>query len=177
MRVYLPATLPLLRRWYDDGRAPVARGFAVTAALRESYRDGDLEELEWVAQQAAARASLELLAADEEAPRRRVVLAMDVPDAALRADPGLVAGTAATDPASVTVTGEVARSQWASVLVDDPAASFPATPDGAAIAGAIDVARRGGGGRSDPEGQDRLDDAEAVELGWWAIQELPALFG
>ena len=80
MRVYLPATLPgladLLRK-AEIGPAPL-RAFAVTPALREWYATGDLEDLEYVAMMHAARASLRLLEADPDAPRRRVVLAADL---------------------------------------------------------------------------------------------------
>jgi len=82
MRVYLPATLPglagLLRK-AEIGPAPL-RAFSVTPALREWYASGDEEELEYVALMHAARASLRLLAADPDAPRRRVVLAADLPE-------------------------------------------------------------------------------------------------
>src|SRR6266700_2042927 len=82
MRVYLPATLPglagLLRK-AEIGPAPL-RAFAVTPALREWYASGDLEELEYVAMTHAARASLRLLGDEPQAPRRRVVLAADMPD-------------------------------------------------------------------------------------------------
>src|SRR3989442_12090545 len=82
MRVYLPGTLPALATVLgraDVGEPPL-RGFAVTPALREWYASGDLEELEYVAMAQAARESLRLLADDPQAPRRRVVLAADVPD-------------------------------------------------------------------------------------------------
>jgi len=81
MRVYLPATLPALARLLRSGEigpAPV-RGFAVTPALREWYASGDLEELEYVAMTHAARASLRMLLDEPDAPRRRVVLAAEVP--------------------------------------------------------------------------------------------------
>src|SRR5215472_3035530 len=81
MRVYLPATLPglagLLRK-AEIGPAPL-RAFAVTPSLRERYASADLEDLEYVAMTQAARASLRQIAADPDAPRRRVVLAVDVP--------------------------------------------------------------------------------------------------
>src|SRR5215472_7806641 len=83
MRVYLPSTLPGLSVILARGEAEPGplRAFAVTPALRESYASGDEEELEYVAMVAAARESLRLLNEDQTAPRRRVVLAMDVPDA------------------------------------------------------------------------------------------------
>ena len=63
----------------EVGEAPL-HAFAVTPALREAYASGDDEELEYVAMPPAARQSLRLLAGDQDAPRRRVVLAADVPD-------------------------------------------------------------------------------------------------
>src|ERR1700689_936998 len=82
MRVYLASTLPGLAKILADGQvgpAPLA-AFAVTPALREAYASGDDEELEYMAMLAAARQSLRLLEADPAAPRRRVVLAADVPE-------------------------------------------------------------------------------------------------
>src|ERR1700688_1934804 len=86
MRVSLPATLPSLVGILAKGEAGPAplRAFAVTPALREAYMNGDDEELEYVAMLEAARESLRLLDADQDAPRRRVVLAADVPDADVR---------------------------------------------------------------------------------------------
>src|SRR5271166_3039275 len=82
MRVYLPSTLADLAPALVAGQvgpAPVI-GYAVTPALREWYASGDLEELEYVAMMQAARASLRLLHADPDTPRRRVVLAAELPE-------------------------------------------------------------------------------------------------
>ena len=79
MRVYLPATLTLVRDLLATGVLPApVEAFAVTPELREWYVDDDSETLEFAALTEAARASLLLLAADPAAPRRRLVLAADV---------------------------------------------------------------------------------------------------
>ncbi|MER6919180.1 hypothetical protein ABT314_09125, partial [Streptomyces spiralis] len=101
MRVYVPLTLPGLAEAYRTGElgAGPLVAYAVTPALREWYLSDDMEELEYAALNRAALASLRLLAADPDAPRRRVVVAVDVPDGTTAVDPdrGL-------DPAAV---GEV----------------------------------------------------------------------
>jgi hypothetical protein len=159
VRVYLPATLPVLERWLATGHTVPGVGAAVTPALREWYREGDIDELEYAAARVAARLSLEQLAEDPGAPRRRVVLAVDVPDAdvVVRDDPR----------GSVTVAAAVPRSAWASALVDeedaDVVVSAAATSLGAAAAG-------------DDDAGFRVDEADATELGWYAVQELPHLF-
>lgn len=161
MRVYLPATLPLLARWLEAGAAPPGPGCAVTPALREWYREGDQEELEYVAQMAAARAALELLAADPAAPRRRVVVAADVADADVA-----VLGDVGAARAAVAVGAAVPASAWASGLVDaedaDVVVGAAATALGAAAAG-------------DPDAAFAVDEAEATELGWYDVSELPYL--
>src|SRR5690348_18170281 len=96
VRVYVPATVPDLAARLDTGvtgRSPVtdagSLAYAVTPALREWYREGDIEELEYAAMTHAAGASLRMLAAlvpREPAPRR-VVLAADVPDRGVRPEP------------------------------------------------------------------------------------------
>ena len=160
MRVYVPATLPLLRRWLDAGQMPPGRGFAVTPTLREWYREGDEEEMEYVAQLAAGRAALDLLDADPDARRLRVVVAGEVPDADVASDE--TGGRAA-----IAVGTAVPVSSWASALVDDDDAesvvSAAVTALGAAASGDDDAAFA-------------LDEAGAYELGWYAVQELPDLF-
>src|SRR5918911_4935333 len=80
MRVYIPATLTMLRTLVNSGElVPVAgTAFALTPMLRESYAAGDTEELEYAAMNEATRASLRLVAAeldgDSAAIPRRVVV-------------------------------------------------------------------------------------------------------
>ena len=162
MRVYLPSTLPDLADILAKGEVGPSplRAFAVTPALREAYASGDEEELEYVAMLAAARQSLRLLDADLGAPRRRVVLAADVPDAQ-------VSWHAYDDePATVQVGAEVMLTAIASGHVDE----LDAVPDVAAAADAVSAADAG-----DDDASFTVDSAEAHELAWYATQELQYL--
>lgn len=159
MRVYLPSTLPAVAELLAAGQisqVPV-HGYAVTPALREWYSSGDIEELEYVALTQAARASLRLLAADEVAPRRRVVLAVDIPDQQVLVRNGL------DDPALVEVTSAVAVRDIKSGHVDDQGAE----PDIAAAVAAVPAADAG-----DEDARFVVDGAEGFELMWYATQEL-----
>jgi Family of unknown function (DUF6912) len=64
VRVYIPATLAMLQRLVADQSMHALSGtaFAVTPTLRESYAEGDDDELAEVALREAALASLRLLA-------------------------------------------------------------------------------------------------------------------
>ncbi|MEU6812989.1 hypothetical protein ABZ920_29225 [Streptomyces sp. NPDC046831] len=168
MRVYVPLTLPGLaeaHRTGELGTGPFA-AYAVTPALREWYLSDDIEELEYAALSRAALASLRLLAADPDAPRRRVVVAVDVADGAAAPDPdrGL-------DPAAlgeVRVAGSVPLAKAAAVHVD----AEDAEADVAAAAGALAAADAG-----DEDAQFAVDGAEDHELLWFATQEIPNLVG
>src|ERR1700710_1500356 len=92
MRVYLPSTLTAVAALQREREAPGGIGWAVTPALRESYASGDSEELEYAVLARAAHQSLELLADDVRAPRRRVVIVAEVPDGAV-----VAAGADGTD--------------------------------------------------------------------------------
>lgn len=90
MRIYLPATLDEIDAADPADSAPrliaaasARRAHAVTAALRAALPDEDDEGLEFAAQLAAADDSLLLIAARPSAPHLRLVLAVDVPDAAV----------------------------------------------------------------------------------------------
>jgi hypothetical protein len=162
VRLYLPATLPRLARWLDAGEAqldadgPGELAFGVTPTLREWYHDADHDELEHAAQLAAAMVALELIAADPDAARRRLVIAADIDDA-------LVSPAPDRGRAAVTTTVRIPRKRWRSALVDDVDA---ASVVGAAVTN-LAAARSG-----DDDAQFTLDEAEAYELGWYAVQEL-----
>ena len=162
MRVYLPSTLPAIARVLkaaEAGPAPLS-GFAVTPALREWYADGDLEELEYAAMTDAARASLRLLAADPDAPRRRAVLVAELPDVQ-------VTGSADVDDrGAVQVSVPIPLSKLAAAHVDAP----DAEPDVTAAVAALDAAVNG-----DPDAAFTVDGAEGHELLWYATQELQFL--
>jgi hypothetical protein len=162
VRVYVPSTLPavagLLRTGEIHG-SPV-RGFAVTPALREWYSSGAIEELEYVAMMHAARESLRLLAADPDAPRRRVVLAVDVADQQVMADAGF------EEPGLVKVTGLVLIRDVASGLVDES----DAAADLADAIAALPSAEAG-----DEDARFVVDGADGHELQWYATQELADL--
>jgi hypothetical protein len=166
MRVYVPLTLPGLAEAYKTGElgADGLVAYAVTPGLREWYLSDDVEELEYAALSRAALASLRLLAADAGAPRRRVVVAVDVPDRAASADPDR-----SLDPAAlgeVRVTGAVRLAGAAAVHVD----ADDAEADVAAAAQALKAADQG-----DDDAQFVVDGAEDHELLWFATQEIPGL--
>jgi hypothetical protein len=164
MRVFLPATLSTLACLLRDGEigpAPV-RGFAVTPALREWYASGDLEELEYVAMTHAGRASLRLLAADPDAPRRRVVLAAEIPDGLIGHNGGF------DDPTAVEIGTPVTVDRVVSAHVDE----VRAMTDIAEAVAALPAADQG-----DDDARFVVDGAEGHELLWYASQELSYLTG
>jgi hypothetical protein len=110
----------------------------------------------------AARASLRLLAADNGAPPRRVTLAADVPGEQVSS-----CGDR-DEPAAVRIGAPVPLARVVSAHVDDPAAAA----DVRAAAAAIPAADRG-----DDDAKFTVDGAEGHELLWYAVQELPYLFG
>lgn len=163
MRVYLPATVRMLRGLLEDSRIQPLSGtaFALTPALRESYAAGDTEELEYAAMREAARASLRLIAGelgeDEKSELRRVVISADVEGVTLRPD---------LDNAVVRLSGPVPIKKVAAVHVDSPEAEEAVR----AAAGVIDEADLG-----DPDADFVLGEAEDHELAWYAPQEVPFL--
>ena len=163
MRMYIPATLPMLAELVADGSMQPRSGtaFAVTPALREAYAEGDDEELAEVALGEAARASLRLLSAesDDAGKLRRAVVVADAPTDAATARPDL-------DDAVVRVSGRVNLDQVAAVYVDNAAAE-PAVRAAIAV---IDEADLG-----DEDAELTVGDAQDHDLAWYATQELPFL--
>jgi len=158
VRVYLPLTLPALATALAAGSLEAPLGYAVTPALREWYAEGDLEELEYSAAATAARSSLRMLAGTGAAARR-VVLAAEVPDAAVRLAPDV-------DRAAVRLSEPVAMAQVVSGLVDDPAAEDDVRRGVAALAAAE---------AGDEDAAFIVDSMAEHEPGWYAAQELAAL--
>jgi hypothetical protein len=162
MRVYLPTTLAGLAAAYAAGAVdPSAGGHAVTGAVREWYVTGDLEELEYAAFTEAAEASLRLLAV-AGGPWRRVVVAADVPDGDVRPrDDGPYRS-------AVTVASAVPLRAVASVHVDEEDAHD-------VVAEAVQALPAADAG--DDDARFALDEAEATELLWYDVTEIPDLVG
>lgn len=159
MRIFVPATLPLLEQWHSSRLIDAPTGFAVTPALREWYASGDDEELEYAALTEAARASIRLLAAADGLPLRRIVVAADVDSAV----PDVQLGRA-----GVRLTAPLPLERVAAVHADDAAAE-PTIRAAVAAVGAADA--------GDPDAEFALDEAEALELAWYATQEISDLLG
>ncbi|MCB5911721.1 DUF6912 family protein [Streptomyces pinistramenti] len=168
MRVYVPLTLSGLAEAHGNGAlgpGPLD-AYAVTPALREWYVSDDIEELEYAALNRAAQASLRQLAGHPDAARRRVVVAVDVPEGTAVADPdrGLDRGALG----EVRIAGPVPMTKAAAVHVD----SADAEADVAAAAAALGAADQG-----DADAQFTVDGAEDHDLMWFGVQEIPHLIG
>ncbi len=159
MRVYLPSTLSRLQALLDDGAvtgAPLP-GYAVTDDLRAFYDEGDDEELECLALDLAAAASVRLLDADPAAVRRRVVVVVESSQ---------VETVPQVDRAAVRIVDDVALCDVRAVHVDDPAA----IPDVTAAAEAMVAADLGS-----EASRLLVEEAAGHELGWYATQEIGTL--
>ncbi|TDU88402.1 hypothetical protein EV138_1946 [Kribbella voronezhensis] len=162
MRVYIPSTFPLLDlacHAGEFGPAPLTV-YAVTPALREWYTEGDDEELEYAAMAQAARASVGLLAADPNAPRRRVVVACEV-SAIPPAN-----GTMELGDAQLELHVVVPWTAVAAVHLD----ATRATDVVGKAAELWEAARNG-----DEDAVFALDSCEGEDLLWYATQEIPDL--
>jgi hypothetical protein len=164
VRVYVPATVPMLAALHSSGQLGEGEGpvvaHAVTPALREWYAEGDEEELEYAAFTRAAQGALHLLGLDPAAPRRRVVISADVPAGALLREEVELGSS------EVRLPQPISLKEVASIHVD----SASATEVVAAAADAADKAAAG-----DPDAQFTVDSAEDHELEWYAANELDEL--
>lgn len=163
VRVYLPATMPMLARLRDEGRLAVPAtvpAHAVTPQLREWYVGGDEEELEYAAFTRAAQEALYLLRSDPQAARRRVVISADQPDSQV------VAVSRELGSSAVRAGAEIAISDVAALHID----AAEAEADVQAAVAALDRAEAG-----DPDAQLAVDGAEDHELAWYDISELEHL--
>jgi hypothetical protein len=151
----------MLQQLVADGalRAVNGTAFAVTPTLRESYAEGDDDELAEVALREAALASLRLLAdvAEPDLPPRRAVLVAQVECATARPD---------LDDAVVRLSGPVAIGDVIAAYVDNADAE-------AAVVAAIDAVDAADLGDEDAELI--VGDAQDHDLAWYAPQELPFL--
>jgi hypothetical protein len=160
MRVYVPATWPMLRTLVKNGELDPIGGtaFALTPRLREHYTSGDDEELEFAAMTEAARASLRLLSVElglgEGTPARRVVVAADLDEVTLRPD---------LDDGAVRITGSVPLEKVAAVHVDGEEAEYAVQQ----ASGAVDAADMG-----DLDAEFLIGEAEDHELGWYDPSEI-----
>ncbi|NYF57082.1 DUF6912 family protein [Micromonospora purpureochromogenes] len=159
VRVYVPATVPMLARLREQGLS-ADQAHAVTPALREWYAEGDEEELEYVAFTRAAQDALQLLRQDPAAPRRRVVVSVDLPPSEVgRGDGDLGSSTVRLDQ-PVPVRSVAALHVDGADAVDDVAAAVEVVAE--ALAG-------------DPDAQFTVDSAEDHELEWYDPSELDLL--
>ena len=164
----------MLQRFVADGSMHALSGtaFAVTPTLRESYAEGDDDELAEVALREAALASLRLLGAEGALggqersdpgsyngalPPRRVVVVAEVEDAKSRPD---------LDDAVVRLAGPVGLADVIAAYVDNGSAEQ-------AVVAAVEVVDAADMGDEDAELT--VGDAQDHDLAWYAAQELPFL--
>ena len=150
----------MLQRLVADRSVRPVNGtaFAVTPTLRESYAEGDDDELASVALRDAALASLRLLGDDAsgQLPRRAVLVA-DAEDVTARPD---------LDDSVVRVAGPISLDEVVAAYVDN------ADAEAAVLAAieAVDAADLG-----DEDAELVVGDAQDHDLAWYAPQELPFL--
>lgn len=161
MRVYIPATFAMLKELEADSsiHARSGWGFAATPALTEFFSSGgDEEEIEAVAFDDAALASLRLLAIGDEPdfPHRRVVISVDV-----EATPKPEMGESV-----VKLAGPIAREDVAAIHVDIADAE-EATKKATQLIDAADL--------GDQDAELAVGDAQDNYLAFYHPDELPFL--
>ncbi len=160
MRVYVPATFAMLKELNAEGQihARSGWGFAATPALVEFFTAGDQEEIELIAFDDAALASLRLLAIGDEPdyPHRRVVISADV-DAELHPDMG---------ESVVKISGPISLEDVATIHIDIEEAE-PATRRAVELIDAADL--------GDEDAELAVGDAQDNYLAFYDPSELPFL--
>lgn len=157
MRVYVPSTVALLRAAAERGSVAATVGFGVTGSLQREYPAGDVDELEYLAMTDAARASLRLLAGeDEQGPTAgmRVVIAADV-DQVVEYPQG--------DRAALRIDADIPWRQVAAVHLDGADAA-EAVKAAVAVVDAADL--------DDADAEFVVGEAESYELAWYAPDEI-----
>jgi hypothetical protein len=161
VRVYVPATLAMLQQMVADRLLHARSGtaFAVTPTLRESYAEGDDDELAGVALREAALASLRLLAGEgtSDLPPRRAVVVAEVEGVTARPD---------LDDAVVRLSASIAYDDVIAAYVDNADAE-PAVVQAIEVVDAADL--------GDEDAEFIVGDAQDHDLAWYAPQELPFL--
>lgn len=161
MRVYLPATFGMLASLEENKLIHARNGwaFAATDALHDFFTSGDEEEIEAVAFDDAALASIRLLAiGDEERhPHRRVVISADVVDAT--ADPEM-------GESVVRLAGPVKLEDVAAIHVDIAEAE-QATAKAIEVVDAADL--------GDEDAELTVGDAQDNYMAFYDPSELPVL--
>ena len=161
MRVYLPATFGMLASLEENKLIHARNGwaFAATDALHDFFTSGDEEEIEAVAFDDAALASIRLLAiGDEERhPHRRVVISADVADAT--ADPEM-------GESVVRLAGPVKLEDVAAIHVDIAGAE-QATAKAIEVVDAADL--------GDEDAELTVGDAQDNYMAFYDPSELPVL--
>ena len=166
MRVYVPLTISGLAAAHGAGElgpGPLT-AYAVTPGLREWYVSDDIEELEYAALSRAAAASLRLLAGAPGTARRRVVIAVDVPDNTVAADPDSALDAGSLGEVRIAAAVKLAKAAAVHVDAEDAVADVTAAAD------ALGAADHG-----DDDAQFTVDGAEDHELLWFGVQEIPNL--
>lgn len=160
MRVYIPATFSMLKSLDEHGviHARNGWGFAATPELTEFFTSGDQEEIEAIAFDDAALASIRLLAigGEEQFPHRRVVVSVDV-----EAEPQPEMGESV-----VKLAGPLELKDVAAIHVDVQEAEEATAK---AIA-AIDAADLG-----DEDAELAVGDAQDNYMAFYDPSELPVL--
>lgn len=161
MRVYLPATFGMLASLEENKLIHARNGwaFAATDALHDFFTSGDEEEIEAVAFDDAALASIRLLAiGDEERhPHRRVVISADVADATADTEMG---------ESVVRLAGPVKLEDVAAIHVDIAEAE-QATAKAIEVVDAADL--------GDEDAELTVGDAQDNYMAFYDPSELPVL--